>query len=64
MWKIWLLFDPRRVLVGLFVFLFALALVIHFVLLSTAKYNWIEGTPKAKTALVEMAPTTVAQAQK
>jgi len=38
--------------------------VIHFVLLSTSKYNWIEGTPKAKTAQVEMAPTTVAQAQK
>jgi light-harvesting complex 1 alpha chain len=64
MWKIWLLFDPRRALVGLFVFLFALAVVIHFVLLSTSKYNWIEGAAKAKTAQVEMAPTTVAQAQK
>ncbi|MFX7988879.1 light-harvesting antenna LH1, alpha subunit, partial [Acinetobacter baumannii] len=38
MWKIWLLFDPRRVLVALFAFLFVLALVIHFVLLSTNKY--------------------------
>jgi light-harvesting complex 1 alpha chain len=49
MWRIWLLFDPRRVLVGLFVFLFVLALLIHFILLSTPRFNWIEG-PNAKHA--------------
>jgi light-harvesting complex 1 alpha chain len=49
MWRIWLLFDPRRVLVGLFVFLFTLALLIHFILLSTPRFNWIEG-PTAKHA--------------
>lgn len=43
MWRMWLLFDPRQALVGLFVFLFALALVIHFVLLSTDRFNWLEG---------------------
>ena len=43
MWRIWLLFDPRRALVALFVFLFVLALVIHFVLLSTNKFNWLDG---------------------
>ena len=43
MHKLWLLFDPRQALVGLFVFLFALALVIHFVLLSTDRFNWLEG---------------------
>ncbi len=47
MWKVWLLFDPRRVLVGLFTFLFVLALLIHFILLSTDKYNWIEGSSGA-----------------
>ncbi len=46
MWRIWLLFDPRRVLVGLSVFLFTLALLIHFILLSTARFNWIEGPVK------------------
>lgn len=46
MWKVWLLFDPRRVLVGLFVFLLVLALLIHFILLSTDRFNWIEG-PRA-----------------
>ena len=35
MWRLWLLFDPRRVLVALGVFLFALAILIHFILLST-----------------------------
>ncbi|QGN54584.1 light-harvesting antenna LH1, alpha subunit [Novosphingobium sp. Gsoil 351] len=43
MWRIWLIFDPRRALVALFIFLFVLALVIHFILLSTNKYNWLDG---------------------
>lgn len=42
MWKVWLLFDPRRALVALFTFLFVLALVIHFILLSTSRFNWLE----------------------
>ena len=44
MHKIWMLFDPRRALVALFVFLFALAIIIHFILLSTDRFNWLEGT--------------------
>lgn len=52
MWRVWLLFDPRRALIALFTFLFALAVVIHFILLSTDRYNWLEnpgttGTPTA-----------------
>jgi light-harvesting complex 1 alpha chain len=43
MWRIWLLFDPRRTLIALFTFLFVLALVIHFILLSTDRFNWLEG---------------------
>ena len=42
MYKIWLFFDPRRVLVALSVFLFTLAILIHFILLSTDRYNWLE----------------------
>ena len=45
MWRIWLLFDPRRVLVAMAVFLFTLAILIHFILLSTDRYNWLEGAP-------------------
>jgi light-harvesting complex 1 alpha chain len=54
MWRIWTLFDPRRALVALFVFLFTLALLIHFILLSTNRFNWIEGprAPAKTSALV------------
>jgi light-harvesting complex 1 alpha chain len=55
MWRIWLLFDPRRTLIALFTFLFALALLIHFILLSTNKYNWIEGG-RGKPVATQMAP--------
>ena len=52
MWRIWTLFDPRRALVALAVFLFTLALLIHFILLSTNRFNWIEGPrPAAMGAL-------------
>jgi light-harvesting complex 1 alpha chain len=43
MWRIWLIFDPRRTLVALFTFLFVLALLIHFILLSTDRFNWLDG---------------------
>jgi len=56
MHKIWLLFDPRRVLVALGVFLFTLALLIHFILLSTDRFNWLDGGKKAKTAAVYVLP--------
>lgn len=46
MYRIWLLFDPRRALIGLAGFLMTLALLIHFILLSTDRFNWIEG-PRA-----------------
>ena len=55
MWRLWLLFDPRRVLVALGIFLFVLALLIHFILLSTARFNWLEG-PRAGATAVQMAP--------
>ncbi len=42
MWRIWMIFDPRRVLTALAVFLFTLALIIHFILLSTPEYNWLD----------------------
>jgi len=42
MHRIWMIFDPRRTLIALFTFLLVLALVIHFILLSTQRYNWID----------------------
>ena len=62
MHKVWLLFDPRRTLVALFTFLFILALLIHFILLSTDRFNWIEGprASRVKAAEVVPAPAPVA----
>lgn len=41
-YKIWLVFDPRRVFVAQGVFLFLLAVMIYLVLLSTERFNWLE----------------------
>lgn len=57
MWRVWLLFDPRRTLIALFTFLFGLALLIHFILLSTDRFNWLEGAHSKQTAAAsEMSP--------
>jgi light-harvesting complex 1 alpha chain len=50
MHKIWQIFDPRRALVALFGFLFVLALLIHFILLSSADFNWLGGPVAAEAA--------------
>jgi light-harvesting complex 1 alpha chain len=66
MWRLWLLFDPRRTLIALFTFLFALALLIHFMLLSSSKFNWIDPAPKAaamKTSSAPPPPATMARAE-
>ena len=54
MWRIWMIFDPRRTLVALFTFLFVLALLIHFILLSTDRFNWLEGPAGAAGAASQM----------
>lgn len=57
MWRIWTLFDPRRALVALAAFLFTLAIVIHFILLSTDRFNWLAGpAAKAGPAVSQMTP--------
>ena len=53
MWKIWLLFDPRRTLIALFTFLFGLAILIHFILLSTNRFNWIEGPREGRRSAAD-----------
>jgi light-harvesting complex 1 alpha chain len=56
MYRIWLIFDPRRILVATAAFLFTLALLIHFILLSTERYNWVEGAPASAAVAQHMAP--------
>ena len=50
MWRIWRLFDPLRTLVVQGIFLFALAVMIHLILLSTNKFNWLDGAKKPVAA--------------
>ena len=59
MYQVWLLFDPRRALIGLFTFLLVLALLIHFILLSTSRYNWIEGPSPSIIGTKMTAPPAV-----
>lgn len=58
MWRIWLLFDPRRALVALFTFLAVLALLIHFILLSTERFNWMQTAAVDATAVEAQAGTS------
>lgn len=51
MWRVWLIFDPRQALVALSIFLFVLAILIHFILLSTDRFNWLDGGNNAQAAV-------------
>ncbi|MEM0900254.1 MAG: light-harvesting antenna LH1, alpha subunit [Pseudomonadota bacterium] len=53
MWRIWMVFDPRKTLVVQGVFLFSLAVMIHFVLLSTTRFNWFEGAGVTETGSLQ-----------
>jgi light-harvesting complex 1 alpha chain len=50
MWRIWQTFNPQRIMTALAVFLFTLAILIHFILLSTERYNWLDGAAPASTS--------------
>ena len=61
MHRIWLMYDPRRIMVALVGFLAVLAFVIHFILLSSVRYSWIEnGTLTAAQAPVGAAAPAAA----
>jgi len=53
MYKAWLLVHPVRFLVALYAFLGILAFLIHFILLSTDRYNWLQDSaaPKKKAEI-------------
>ena len=61
MWKIWLMFDPRRSLVALVVFLAVLAFSLHFIMLSTDRFNWIEG-PSASATEIDLSQSVAHRA--
>lgn len=55
MHRIWMIFNPQRTMIALFSFLFVLALLIHFMLLSTNRFNWL-GTGTGTMTTSEMSP--------
>ncbi|MGF1552345.1 MAG: light-harvesting antenna LH1, alpha subunit [Paracoccaceae bacterium] len=57
-YKIWLVFDPRTVLIAQAIFLFSLAVMIHLVVLSTDRFNWLDG-PEAASAAPVIEQTTM-----
>jgi len=58
MWRTWMMFDGRRLLTALAVFLWVLAILIHFILLSTDRYNWLDGAHSAPAVATAPATTT------
>jgi light-harvesting complex 1 alpha chain len=50
MHRVWLYVDPRKAMVGQAVFLFGLAAMIHLILLSTNRYNWLNNPGEAQSA--------------
>ncbi len=51
MWRIWLIFDPRRALIGVLTFCFAMVLLNHFIQLSTPRYgSWLNEPLTVKAA--------------
>jgi light-harvesting complex 1 alpha chain len=48
MHRVWLWIHPIQFLTALYIFLGVLAFGIHFILLSTERYNWLAG-PAART---------------
>lgn len=39
MWRLWMLFDPRRALIGVAIIGYAFVLLNHFVVLSSPRYG-------------------------
>jgi light-harvesting complex 1 alpha chain len=58
MHRVWLYVDPRKAMVGQAVFLFGLAALIHLILLSTSRYNWLEEDGNRATASAAAADMT------
>lgn len=51
MWKVWLIFDPRRGLIAILTFAFFMVMVNHFVQLSTPRYgSWLNQPSAAAEA--------------
>ena len=55
MFRVWQMIHPMRALTLMYIFLALLAFTIHFILLSTERYNWLKDSaaPKASQTVIE-----------
>ena len=54
MWKIWLLFDPRRALIAILAFAFLMVLMMHFIMLSTERFDFLGSGGAAEAAALSL----------
>ncbi len=59
MWRIWLLFDPRRALIAVLAFAFLMVMLMHFIMLSTERFNFLGGSTATDTAAISAPIETV-----
>lgn len=52
MWRIWLLFDPRRALIAILIFAFTMVMIMHFIMLSTERFNFLGSPAGGDTASI------------
>ncbi len=69
MWKIWMLYDPRRALIAVGLFAFLMVMTNHFVQLSTPRYgSWLNEGADSSMAMNSSAAAAseqqIAQVQK
>ncbi len=59
MWRLWMIFDPRRALIGILAFAFLMVLVNHFVQLSTPRYgDWLNAPRATASAMQDQEVTS------
>lgn len=56
MHKVWMMIHPMRALTLLYIFLGLLAFMIHFILMSTERYNWFDPKPATSVSQLTSAP--------
>jgi light-harvesting complex 1 alpha chain len=58
LWRVWTQFEPRKIPVPAAAGLFALALLIHVVLLGANRFNWLDG-PSPQRPVGQFLPPVV-----
>lgn len=57
MFRVWQMIHPMRALTLMYIFLALLAFTIHFILLSTERYNWLTDPGAASSSHITIERT-------